>query len=148
MSALRQRIDDDVKLAMRQRHKERLGVLRLITAALKQKEIDERIKLNDAQVISIIGKMSKQGLDAMQQFEQAKRADLVEKERFALEILQQYLPTQLSEQEIQVLVAESISIASAKSVKDMGKVMTVLKPKVHGKADMAKVSTVVRQLLS
>lgn len=147
MSATKQRINDDVKAAMRSKDKNRLGVLRLITAAFKQKEVDERIELDDAMVLAIMDKMVKQIRDSIQQFEQAGRDDLVEKEKFELEIIQEYLPAQLSEDEIKQLIAESITESGAESVKDMGKVMGILKSRLQGRADMGQVSGLVKQQL-
>ena len=132
---------------MRSKDKDRLGVLRLITAAFKQKEIDERIELNDAMVLAIMDKMAKQIRDSIQQFEQAGRDDLVEKEKFELEIIQAYLPAQFTEDEIKQLIAESIAKSGAKSVKDMGKVMAILKPRLQGRADMGQVSCLVKRQL-
>lgn len=148
MSALKQRIIDDVKTAMRSKDKERLGVLRLITAAFKQKEVDERIELDDTMVLAIMDKMTKQIRDSIQQFEQAGRDDLAQKEAFELGIIQEYLPTQLTEGEIKQIITESIEATGAESAKDMGKVMGVLKPRLQGRADMGKVSGLVKQQLS
>ena len=148
MSALKQRINDDVKTAMRSKDKERLGVLRLITAAFKQKEVDERIELDDTMVLAIMDKMTKQIRDSIQQFEQAGRDDLAQKEAFELGIIQEYLPTQLTEGEIKQIITESIEATGAESAKDMGKVMGVLKPRLQGRADMGKVSGLVKQQLS
>ena len=132
---------------MRSKDKDRLGVLRLITAAFKQKEVDERIELDDAMVLAIMDKMVKQIRDSIQQFEQAGRDDLVEKEKFELEIIQEYLPAQLTDNEIKQLIAESITESGAESVKDMGMVMGVLKPRLQGRADMRQVSGLVKQQL-
>ncbi|MCH8845251.1 MAG: GatB/YqeY domain-containing protein [Proteobacteria bacterium] len=147
VSVTKQRINDDVKAAMRSKDKDRLGVLRLIMAAFKQKEVDERIELDDAMVLAIMDKMTKQIRDSIQQFEQAGRDDLVKKEKFELEIIQEYLPTQLNEDEIKQLIAESITESGAESVKDMGKVMSILKPRLQGRADMGQVSALVKQQL-
>jgi len=148
VSALQQRINDDVKTAMRSKDKDRLGVLRLITAAFKQKEVDERIELDDTMVLAIMDKMTKQIRDSIQQFEQAGRNDLVAKEAFELEIIQEYLPAQLTEDEISQIIAECIAASGAESAKDMGKVMGLLKPRLQGRADMGKVSGLVKQQLS
>ena len=148
MSKLQQRINEDVKAAMRRKDKERLGVLRLITAAFKQKEVDERIELDDTMVLAIMDKMTKQIRDSIQQFEQAGRDDLVAKETFELEIIQEYLPAQLSKDEISQIIAECIEASDAESTKDMGKVMGLLKPRLQGRADMGKVSGLVKQQLS
>lgn len=147
MNPTKQRIIEDVKAAMRSKDKDRLGVLRLITAAFKQKEVDDRIELDDAIVLAIMDKMTKQIRDSIQQFEQAGRDDLVKKEKFELKIIQEYLPTQLPEDEIKQLIAESITVSGAESVKDMGKVMGILKPRVQGRADMGQVSALVKQQL-
>jgi uncharacterized protein YqeY len=148
VSALKQRINDDVKTAMRSKDKERLGVLRLITAAFKQKEVDERIELDDTMVLAIMDKMTKQIRDSIQQFEQAGRDDLAQKEAFELGIIQEYLPAQLTEGEIKQIITESIEATGAESAKDMGKVMGVLKPRLQGRADMGKVSGLVKHQLS
>ena len=147
MSPTKQRIIEDVKVAMRNKDKDRLGVLRLITAAFKQKEVDERIELDDAMVLAIMGKMTKQIRDSIQQFEQAGRDDLVKKEKFELKIIQEYLPAHLTEDEIKQLITESITECGAESVKDMGKVMGVLRPRLQGRADMGQVSALVKQQL-
>jgi len=147
VSALKQRINDDVKTAMRNKDKERLAVLRLITAAFKQKEVDERIELDDTMVLAIMDKMTKQIRDSIQQFEKAGRDDLVQKEAFELGIIQEYLPTQLTEDEIKRIITESIEATGAESAKDMGKVMGFLKPRLQGRADMGKVSGLVKQQL-
>ncbi|MEE8234401.1 MAG: GatB/YqeY domain-containing protein [Gammaproteobacteria bacterium] len=148
MSELQQRINDDVKTAMRSKDKDRLGVLRLITAAYKQKEVDERIELDDTMVLAIMDKMTKQIRDSIQQFEQAGRDDLVAKEAFELKIIQEYLPAQLTEDEISQIIAECVEASGAESAKDMGKVMGLLKPRLQGRADMGKVSGLVKQQLS
>ena len=147
MSALKQRINEDVKTAMRSKDKERLAVLRLITAAFKQKEVDERIELDDTMVLAIMDKMTKQIRDSIQQFEQAGRDDLAQKEAFELGIIQEYLPAQLTEDEIKQIITESIEATGAESAKDMGKVMGALKPRLQGRADMGKVSGLVKQQL-
>ncbi len=148
MSELQQRINDDVKTAMRSKDKDRLGVLRLITAAFKQKEVDERIELDDTMVLAIMNKMTKQIRDSIQQFEQAGRDDLAAKEDFELKIIQEYLPAQLTEDEISQIITECVAASGAESAKDMGKVMGLLKPRLQGRADMGKVSGLVKQQLS
>ncbi len=148
MSELQQRINDDVKTAMRNKDKERLGVLRLITAAFKQKEVDERIELDDTMVLAIMNKMTKQIRDSIDQFEKAGRDDLAAKEAFELKIIQEYLPAQLTEDEIGQIIAECVKASGAESAKDMGKVMGLLKPRIQGRADMGKVSGLVKQQLS
>jgi uncharacterized protein YqeY len=148
VSAIKQRINDDVKTAMRSKNKERLGVLRMITAAFKQKEVDERIELDDTQVLTILDKMAKQHRDSIQQFEEAKRNDLADKEKMELAIVQEFLPAQLTDDEISQMVSDAITQSGAESAKDMGKVMGVLKPQLQGRADMGKVSGLVKQQLS
>ncbi len=148
VSELQQRINDDVKAAMRSKDKERLGVLRLITAAFKQKEVDERIELDDTMVLAIMNKMTKQIRDSIDQFEKAGRDDLAAKEAFELKIIQEYLPAQLTEDEIGQIIAECVKASGAESAKDMGKVMGLLKPRLQGRADMGKVSGLVKQQLS
>ncbi len=148
MSELQQRINDDVKAAMRSKDKERLGVLRLITAAFKQKEVDERIELDDTMVLAIMNKMTKQIRDSIDQFEKAGRDDLAAKEAFELKIIQEYLPAQLTEDEISQIITECVAASGAESAKDMGKVMGLLKPRLQGRADMGKVSGLVKQQLN
>ena len=148
MNELQQRINDDVKTAMRNKDKDRLGVLRLITAAFKQKEVDERIELDDTMVLAIMNKMTKQIRDSIDQFEKAGRDDLAAKEAFELNIIQEYLPAQLTEDEISQIIAECVADSGAESAKDMGKVMGLLKPRLQGRADMGKVSGLVKQQLS
>jgi uncharacterized protein YqeY len=147
VSELQQRINEDVKTAMRNKDKNRLGVLRLITAAFKQKEVDDRVELDDTMVLAIMNKMTKQIRDSIDQFEQAGRDDLVAKEAFELGIIQEYLPAQLTEDEISQIIAECVAASGAESAKDMGKVMGLLKPRLQGRADMGKVSGLVKQQL-
>ena len=148
MSKLQQRINEDVKTAMRSKDKQRLGVLRLITAAFKQKEVDERIELDDTMVLAIMNKMTKQIRDSIDQFEKAGRDDLAAKEAFELKIIQEYLPAQLTEDEISQIIAECVEASGAESAKDMGEVMGLLKPRLQGRAEMGKVSGLVKQQLS
>jgi uncharacterized protein YqeY len=148
MATIKQRISDDVKAAMRARDKERLGALRLITAAIKQKEVDERIELDDARTLAVLDKLAKQHRDSIEQYDSAGRSDLVEKERFELAVVQEYLPQPLSEEELAELVKAAVAEAGAGSMQDMGKVMGLLKPKVQGRADMGRVSALVKQELS
>jgi len=148
VSEIQNRINDDVKTAMRSKDKDRLGVLRLITAAFKQKEVDERIELDDTMVLAIMNKMTKQIRDSIDQFEKAGRDDLAAKEAFELNIIQEYLPAQLTEDEISQIIAECVEASGAESAKDMGKVMGLLKPRLQGRADMGKVSSLVKQQLS
>ncbi len=148
MSELKQRINDDVKSAMRSREKEQLAVLRLITAAVKQVEVDQRIELDDQQMIAVLDKLARQHRDSIEQYEKAKRTDLVEKERFELGIVQGYLPAALTEEEITRLIQDAVAETGAADIKDMGKVMGILKSKTQGRADMSKVSAQVRARLS
>lgn len=148
MSDLRQKINDDVKAAMRSRDKPRLLALRLITAAIKQQEIDKRITIDDAVVLAVLGKMAKQARNAIQQFADAGRTDLVEKESLELSIIEAYLPTQLSDSEIEQIITEAVVALEAKSIKDMSRVMGTIKPRVQDRADMAKVSVLVKQQLA
>lgn len=147
MAELKQRINDDVKIAMRKKDKDRLTTLRMILAAIKQKEVDERIELDDTQILAVLDKMAKQHRDSINQFEQAGRNDLVEKENRELAIVQTYLPAQLSDAEIQQLLQDAIQETGAASMQDMGKVMAVLKPKLQGRADMGKISGLVKAKL-
>lgn len=148
MSNLSTRINDDVKVAMKAKDKPRLGVLRLITAAIKQREVDERITLDDDQVLAVLEKMIKQRKDSIEQYEKAGRDELAQQEAFEIGIIQEYLPEQLSDAEIDALIAEAISSSGAASMKDMGKVMGMLKPKLAGRADMGQVSQKIKQRLS
>jgi uncharacterized protein YqeY len=147
MSTIKQRINDDVKAAMRGRDRQRLGVLRMITAAVKQKEVDERLELDDAGTLAVLDKLAKQHRDAIDQFRDAGRADLVEKETFELDVVREYLPQPLAEEELADLVRAAVAEAGAGSLQDMGKVMGLLKPRVQGRADMGKVSALVKQAL-
>lgn len=148
MSALRQQLDDSVKSAMRAGEKARLGVLRQLTAALKQREIDERITLDDAGVIAILDKQAKQRRESIEQFGKADRADLVDIEQAELAIIQEFLPHALTESELDVLVSQAIQATGASSMQDMGKVMGILKPQVTGRADMGALSATVRTRLT
>ncbi|HEX7964174.1 MAG TPA: GatB/YqeY domain-containing protein [Gammaproteobacteria bacterium] len=145
--ALKEQITNDMKESMKSGAKDRLGVIRLILAALKQKEVDERIVLDDAQVLSILEKMLKQRRESVAQFTQGNRPDLVAKEEAEIKIIQAYLPAQLSDAELDQLVAAAVAESGAASVKDMGKVMGILKPKVAGKADMSAVSAKIKSKL-
>ena len=137
--SLRDKITEDMKNAMRSGDKERLGHIRMLQAAIKQREVDERIVLDDAQVTSVVEKMVKQRREAIAQFETGGRADLVAKENAEIATLQAYLPAQLTDAEIDALVAEAIAQTGAASIKDMGKVMGVVKGKAAGKVDMGVV---------
>jgi uncharacterized protein YqeY len=146
--ALRDRVVEDMKTAMRAGEKERLATIRLILAAIKQREVDERITLDDGQVSAAIEKMIKQRKEAIVQFEAGGRADLVAKETAEIAILQPYLPAQMSDAEIDALIAEAIASTGAASIKDMGKVMGAVKAKAQGRADMGAVSARIKQKLS
>jgi uncharacterized protein YqeY len=144
---LRDRINEDMKNAMRAREAERLGALRLLLAAVKQREVDERITLDDAGVVSVIEKMMKQRRDSISQYEKAQRQDLADKEKYEVSVLEAYLPQGLSAAEVEAIVAEAVAASGAKSAADMGKVMALVKPKVAGRADMGKVSALVKSKL-
>jgi len=144
---LREQLNEDMKAAMKAREAEKLAALRLLLAAVKQREVDERITLDDAQLIAVIDKMIKQRKDSIAQYEKAARQDLADKEKFEISVLEGYLPQQLSQAEIDAAVAEAIAATGAKSAADMGKVMGVLKPKLAGRADMGKVSGLVKSRL-
>lgn len=146
-SAIKNHIIEDMKTAMRSQEKERLATIRLILAALKQREVDERIELSDEQILVTLNKMIKQRRDSIQQFEAGNRPDLAQKEAEEVRIIQQYLPAQLSEAEIEQAVAAAIQESGAGSAKDMGKVMGLLKSKLQGKADMTVVSGKVKEKL-
>ena len=146
--SLKARIQEDMKAAMRSGDKARLAAIRLIMAAIKQREVDERIELDDAQVTAVLDKMVKQRRESIEQYEKAGRTDLVDKEKAELEVIQTYLPEPLSEDEINALIDEAIAETGASSIKDMGKVMGLLKPKLAGRADMGKVSGQVKARLS
>lgn len=143
-SELKQRISDDMKSAMRAKEKERLGVIRLILAAIKQREVDERIELDDAQVLAVLDKMLKQRRDSIEQYNNAGRTELAEKEQFEVGIIQAYMPAALSEAELDAMIQEIVAAVGASSMQDMGKVMAQLKPKVQGRADMGQVSQKVK----
>ena len=147
MADIKSKISDDVKAAMRSRDKARLAALRLIQAAIKQKEVDARIKLDDEQTIVILDKMAKQHRDSIEQFNRAGRDDLVAKEQFELAIIESCLPARLSDSEINRMIEDVISRTGAESIKDMGKVMGLLKGKLQGRADMAQVSATVKSRL-
>jgi uncharacterized protein len=146
--ALKERITEDMKAAMKAADKERLGTIRLALAAIKQREVDERITLDDAQVLAVLDKMIKQRREAITQFQSGGRADLVAKETAEIGVLQAYLPSQMSEAEIDELISQSIAATGASSVKDMGKVMALVKPKAQGRADLGLVSARIKQKLS
>ncbi|MCU7923798.1 MAG: GatB/YqeY domain-containing protein [Candidatus Thiodiazotropha sp. (ex Dulcina madagascariensis)] len=145
---LKDRILDDVKRAMKAKEKARLGTLRLITAAIKQREVDERTELDDTQVLTILEKMLKQRRDSISQYESAGRQELADQEKSEIAIIETYLPEGLSEQEIAAMIESTISETGAAGMRDMGKVMGRLKPQLQGRADMGKVSGLVKQKLA
>jgi hypothetical protein len=146
--SLKLRITDDMKAAMRAKETARLGTIRLLLAAIKQKEVDERIELDDAAVSSIVEKLIKQRKDSISQFQAAGRDDLVAAEQAELVVLQAYLPEQLSTAEVEAAVAAAIAESGASSAKDMGKVMGLLKPRLAGRADMGQVSSLIKARLA
>jgi hypothetical protein len=146
--SLKQQLSDDMKTAMKSGDKTRLGVIRLINAAIKQREVDERITLDDAQVLAALEKMLKQRRDSISQYENAGRDDLASVERFEVEVIQGYLPTQLSAEEVAAAISEAIAQTGASGPQDMGKVIGALKPKLAGRADMGQVSAQVKARLS
>lgn len=145
--SLTARIQEDMKTAMRGGDKRRLGVIRLILAAIKQREVDERIVLDDTQVTVVLDKMLKQRRESISQYEQAGRTDLVEQEQFEMEVVQAYLPQPLSPAEIDTLIGQAIAETGASGIKDMGKVMALLKPQLQGRADMSAVSAQIKAKL-
>ena len=147
-SALKLRITEDMKTAMRARDAARLGVIRLILSEIKQREVDERISLDDTQVFAVFNKMIKQRRDSLEQFKAANRQDLVDQESFELGILQAYLPAALSEAEVDQMIKEAVTASGASSIKDMGALMTTLRPKLQGRADMGEVSKKIKALLA
>ena len=145
---LKERLTEDMKSAMRAGEKDRLGVVRLILAGIKQREVDERIVLDDTQVLSVLEKMAKQRKESITQFESGGRADLVAKENAELTLIQSYLPAQMSDAELDALIAEAMAATGATTVKDMGKVMGIVKTKAAGRADMGAVGARIKQKLS
>lgn len=146
--SLKQRLTDDMKAAMKSGEKDRLGVIRLINAAIKQREVDERIVLDDAQVIAALEKMLKQRKDSLSQYEAAGREDLAAIERYEMTVLQDYLPAQLGADEIDAIIDASIAEVGASSPKDMGKVIALVRPQVAGRADMGGLSELVKRKLA
>ena len=147
-SPLKDQLTSDMKSSMKSGDKHRLGVVRLMLAALKQVEVDERIELDDARVVAILDKMAKQRRESISQYESAGRDDLADVEKAEIDIIQDYLPEALSEDEISKLVEQTISATGAATIKDMGKVMGALKPQLQGRADMGKVSQQIKSRLS
>jgi uncharacterized protein YqeY len=148
VTTLKERITEDMKAAMRASDKERLSTIRMAQAAIKQREVDERIVLDDAQVIAVLEKMVKQRRESVVQFEQGGRTDLADKEKAEIALLQSYLPAQLTAAEIDAIVGEAIAATGAVSVKDMGKVMGLVKAKAAGRADMGAVSARIKAALA
>ncbi|PWK83876.1 GatB/YqeY domain-containing protein [Fulvimonas soli] len=145
---LKQQLTEDMKAAMRGGDKHRLGVIRLVLAAVKQREVDERIELDDAQTLAVLEKMLKQRRDSVSQYEAAGRADLADAERAEMAVIEAYLPAKLGEAEIDALIAEAIAATGASSPKDMGKVVAAVKEKAAGRADMAQVSARIKARLA
>ena len=145
---LKARIQEDMKSAMRAGEKDKLATIRMITAAIKQREVDERIQLDDAQVLAVLDKMQKQRRESISQFKAGGRADLVAREEAELALLAGYMPAQLGEAELDALVSEAIAATGAASIKDMGKVMAVIKAKAAGRADMGAVGARIKARLS
>lgn len=147
MSEIKSTVLADIKACMKSGDKARLGVLRLISSAVKQREVDERVETDDAAMISILDKMAKQRRESIEQFTTAGRSDLADAEVIELDIIKAYLPAQLSEEEIGAAVDKAVADTGASSVRDMGKVMSILKPELQGKADMSAVSSLVKSKL-
>lgn len=147
MSSLKERLQSDMKSAMKAGEKDRLGVIRLIMAAVKQREVDERVTLDDEQVVALLDKMVKQRRESIAQYQAGGRADLAAIESAEIEVIQQYLPQALSAEEIDALIREALAETGAAGLGGMGKVMAVLKPKMQGRADMSEVSVQVKRLL-
>lgn len=145
--SLRDQISQDMKSAMREKDEARLGAIRMLWAAIQRREVDERITLDDAQVLSVIEKQVRQSRDAVEQFLKGNRQDLADKENRDIAYMQVYLPAQASDTEIEKLVNEAVAATGAASIKDMGKVVGMLKPKLQGRADMGKVSARVKARL-
>jgi len=145
---LKTRIQDDVEAAMRARDRARLGALRLVTAAIKQKEVDGRIPLDDAAVLGVLEKMIKQRRDSLDQFVQAGRQELADQEAFEIEVIHRYMPSPLSETEVDAMIEAAVKETGAATMKDMGRLMGVLKPKLMGRADMGQVSERVKARLA
>jgi uncharacterized protein YqeY len=147
-TSLKQRIQEDMKTALRAQDKQRLGVVRLMLAAIKQVEVDERVEVDNTRITQILNKMLKQRRDSIAQYDQAKRDDLADQERLEVGIIQTYLPEPLSDADIDRLLSEVITRVGATSVKDMGKVMAELKEKLQGRADMTQISAKIKERLT
>ena len=146
--SLRQQLTDDMKTAMKAGEKERLGVIRLINAAIKQREVDERIEITDAIVLAVLEKMVKQRKDSISQYEAAGRTDLADAEKFEMDVIETYLPAKMGEDELKAWIAAAVADSGASGPADMGKVMGVLKPRIVGKADMGQASALVKAALA
>lgn len=146
--SIKDQIKDDMKAAMKAGEKDKLGVIRMVSAAIKQIEVDERKELNDAEVLAVLDKMAKQRRESIKQFRDGGREDLAAVEEAEINVLQTWLPEQLSDEEINALVAEAINTTGAEGMKDMGKVMGILKPKLQGRADMGAVSGKIKAQLN
>ena len=146
--SLKQRLTDDMKAAMKGGDKDSLGVIRLVNAAIKQREVDERVELDDAQVLAVMEKMVKQRKDSVSQYEAAAREDLAAIERAEIVVIERYLPEKMGEAEVQAAIAAAIAETGASGPADMGKVMGVLKPKLAGQADMGQVSALLKKALA
>jgi len=147
MSSLKDRITDDMKTAMKAKDSERLGTIRMITSAIKQREVDERIQLDDTQVLAVVEKMIKMRKESIAQFQSGGREDLVAKEQKEIDLLQTYMPQQLSDAEVDALIAQAIAESGASSIKEMGKAMALLKQKAQGRTDMASASAKLKAKL-
>lgn len=145
--SLKARITEDMKAAMRSGEKDRLSCIRMLQAGIKQREVDERIELDDTQVLSVIDKMIKQRRESVAQFEAGRRADLVAKESAEIAVLTGYLPAQLNDAELEAMIREAIAATGAATMKDMGKVMGMLKPKVQGRTDIGALSARIKSVL-
>lgn len=148
MTNLKAQLQEATKTAMKSQDKPLLNALRLINAAIKQREVDERITLDDSQVIAVLDKMIKQRRESIAQYQVAKRQDLIDQEQFELDVIQRYLPTPLTEAELNALIKQAIGDSGATSMKDMGKVMGILKPQVQGRTDMGSLSNKIKALLN
>jgi len=148
VSDLKNQITDAMKTAMREKDKARLGVIRLMTSAMKQIEVDERIELDDARVLTILDKMLKQRRESIKQYEAADRQELVDQEAFEITIIQDFMPKQLDDAEIDAIIDDAVASTGASSMKDMGKVMGIIKPKLAGRADMGAVSGKIKAKLT
>jgi uncharacterized protein YqeY len=146
--SLKERVQEDMKTAMRAADKDRLATVRLILAAIKQREVDERIVLDDTQALAVLEKMVKQRRESISQFEAGGRSDLVAKERAELEVISAYMPSQLSETELDAMIQSAIADTGASSLKDMGKVMSIIKGKAQGRVDMAQVGARIKARLT